>query len=391
MASLRIPSLVVLSALVLSSGGFAGELATTGRVNEPALEAAIPACQTELATRLKALKVPGLSVGIIKNGHLVCASGAGLANIEQKKAVRRDTVFAWASVSKTATAIAAMILYDRGKFRLDDDIDKFLAFHVRNPNCPSEPITFRQLLTHSSSIVDSKDIYDASYTKGDSPVALGDFVRGYVTPNSDYYDTDNFAEKCPGQVSRYSNVGVGLLGYLVEQISGTPFDKFVKEEIFGPLGMKDASFRLAGLDLNNVAMPHRGQVPLGHIGFPTYPDGLLRASVPSMARLLIMMANGGRYGDRRILKESSVKEMLRIQDTKLDRDQGLIWYRGYKNLYGHNGSDPGTASLMFYDPKNTDGVLIVANGEWSRAHGKSEADRLLADLMSEARRPHTQY
>jgi hypothetical protein len=110
-----------------------------------------------------------------------------------------------------------------------------------------------------------------------------------------------------------------------------------------------------------------------------------------MARLLIMMANGGRYGDRRILKESSVKEMLRIQDTKLDRDQGLIWYRGYKNLYGHNGSDPGTASLMFYDPKNTDGVLIVANGEWSRAHGKSEADRLLADLMSEARRPHTQY
>jgi CubicO group peptidase (beta-lactamase class C family) len=212
-----------------------------------------------------------------------------------------------------------------------------------------------------------------------------------VTPNSDYYDTDNFAEKCPGQVSRYSNVGVGLLGYLVEQISGTPFDKFVKEEIFGPLGMKDASFRLAGLDLNNVAMPHRGQVPLGHIGFPTYPDGLLRASVPSMARLLIMMANGGRYGDRRILKESSVKEMLRIQDTKLDRDQGLIWYRGYKNLYGHNGSDPGTASLMFYDPKNTDGVLIVANGDWSGAHGASpEADRLLADLMSEPRRPYTQ-
>jgi CubicO group peptidase (beta-lactamase class C family) len=138
-------------------------------------------------------------------------------------------------------------------------------------------------------------------------------------------------------------------------------------------------------------MPYRGRVPLGHVGFPTYPDGLLRASVPSMARLLSMMANSGRYGNRRILKESTVQEMLRIQDSKLDKDQGLIWYRKYKNLYGHNGSDPGTASLMFYDPKNTEGVLIVANGEWSRAHGRSEADRLLADLMSEARRPYTQY
>ncbi len=384
MALLRVPSLVVLAALVLSSGGFAGELTATRRTDE----APIPACRTELASRLKALNVPGLAVGTVKNGRLVCASGAGLANVEQKKPVSRDTVFAWASVSKTATAIAAMILYDRGKFRLDDDIDKFLAFQVRNPNCPAKPITFRQLLTHSSSIVDNENIYDASYTKGDSPVALGDFVRGYVTPESDYYDRNNFAGECPGEVSHYSNVGVGLLAYLVERISGTPFDKFSKEQLFSPLGMKDASFRLADLDLNNVAMPHRGQVPLGHVGFPTYPDGLLRASVPSMARLLIMMANGGRYGDRRILKESSVKEMLRIQDSKLDRNQGLIWYREYKNLYGHNGSDPGTASLMFYDPKNTDGVLIVANGDWSGAHNESpEADRLLADLMSEPRRP----
>jgi len=391
MALLRIPSLVVLAALVLSSAGFAGELTAAERTEVPTLEAAIPACKTELATRLKALNVPGLSVGIIKNGRLACASGAGLANIEQNKAVSHDTVFAWASVSKTATAIAAMVLYDRGKFQLDDDINKFLPFEARNPNCPAKPITFRQLLTHSSSIVDSKSIYDASYTKGDSPVPLGDFVRGYVTPDSEYYDTDNFLDECPGEVSRYSNVAVGLLGYLVECISGTPFDKFVREEILGPLGMKDASFRLADLDLNKVAMPYRRHVPLGHVGFPTYPDGLLRTSVPSMARLLSMMANGGRYGNRRILKESTVQEMLRIQDAKLDKDQGLIWYRKYKNLYGHNGSDPGTASLMFYDPKSAEGALIVANGEWSRAHGKSEVDRLLTDLMSEARRPHTQY
>src|SRR5262249_13204520 len=160
------------------------------------------------------------------------------------------------------------------------------------------------------------------------------------TPGSDYYDEDNFSGKCPGQTSRYSNVAVGLLGYLVETISGTPFDKFAKEHIFNPLGMHDASFRLADFDLDNVAMPYRRGVALGHVGFPTYPDGLLRASVPSMARLLTMMANGGQYGGRRLLQDSSVREMLRIQDSKLDKNQGLIWYRDYRNLYGHNGSDP---------------------------------------------------
>lgn len=378
-------SLVVVSALVFfSRAGFAGEIATAEPNDEPSIEAPVVACKTDLTTWLESLGVPGLSVGIVKNGRLVCASAAGLANIEQNKPVSRDTVFAWASVSKTVTAIAAMILYDKHKFQLDDDINKFLPFDVRNPNCPAKSITFRQLLTHSSSIVDNKEIYYASYTEGDSPVALGDFVRGYVTPGGDYYDRNNFTGRCPGQVSRYSNVAVGLLGYLVERISGTPFDTFAKDHIFKPLGMSDASFRLADLDLDKVATPYRGRRPLGHVGFPTYPDGLLRASVPSMARPLSMMAKGGQYGGRRILKTSSVQEMLRIQNPKLDKNQGLIWYRDYNNLYGHNGSDPGTASLMFYDPRTADGVLIVANGHWK----SSEVDRLLADLISEARQPN---
>src|SRR5689334_19661494 len=99
MALLRIASLVVFATLVLSSGAFAQELTaqqltTTERTDEPALEAAVPACKTELASRLRALNVPGLSVGIIKNGRLACASSAGMANIEQKKSVSPDTVFA---------------------------------------------------------------------------------------------------------------------------------------------------------------------------------------------------------------------------------------------------------------------------------------------------------
>src|SRR5690349_3250215 len=178
----------------------------------------VPACTTDVAGALAGLRVPGVSAAIVKHGAVACTAVAGDARIETGEPVAPDTIFAWASVSKTVTATAAMILHDEGRFELDDDINGYLPFPVANPNCPGTPITFRQLLTHTSSILDNLDIYDASYTIGDSPIALGDFVRGYVTPGGGYYDHDwNFADECPGTIDDYSNVAIGLLGYLVEQ------------------------------------------------------------------------------------------------------------------------------------------------------------------------------
>jgi CubicO group peptidase (beta-lactamase class C family) len=299
-------------------------------------------------------------------------------------------------VSKTVTANAAMMLYDEGRFGLDDNIDDYLPFSVENPNCAGTPITFRQLLTHTSSILDNIPIYEASYTIGDSPIALGDFVRGYVEPGGAYYDADeNFADECPGTIDDYSNVAIGLLGYLVEQIAGQPFDQFCRDRIFAPLGMTDTSFRLADLDEAKVAMPYDRTsghfVAHGHSGFPTYPDGLLRTSVPHLARFLAMNADLGDLGGTRILTESTAREMRRIQVPDLDDTQGLIWFYDdfgtHLDLLGHDGDDPGTSSLMFYDPTTGDGALLVANGYWYDADDDSpEADAVLTALFDEAGR-----
>jgi CubicO group peptidase (beta-lactamase class C family) len=354
----------------------------------------VPPCATNVSEELNRLDVPGLSAVIVKNGRVACTAVAGMANIEKNRPVEPDTVFAWASVSKTVTATAVMKLVENGAFKLGDDINAYLPFPVKIPACPKKPITFLHLLTHTSSIVESEyeGVYADLYVKGDSPVALGDFLKDYLVPSGTYYDSENnFKKACPGTVSSYSNVGVGLLGYLVEVVAGTPFEIFSRDHIFAPLGMNETAWRLSDLDPEHVAMPYSGDQssrfkPLGHLGFPTFPDGLLRTSAPQLARFLLMFMQFGELDGTRILSHESVTRMRHVYFPNLDDTQGLIWFYDSfgprKRVIGHDGSDPGTSSMMYFDPEDGAGVLLVANGSWER----DRAETLMEKLFKEADR-----
>ena len=207
----------------------------------------LPACKTDLATELDKLELPGLAAAIVKNGQIVCASASGFANIAEDRPVTPDTLFLVASISKTVTATALMQLYEQGKFKLDDDINDYLAFDVRIPDAPDAPITFRQLLTHTSSIQDSS-FFNDFLTKGmDSPITLAELLQGYLTPDGAYYDAnDNFQSEAPGEVYEYTNMNFVLIGYLVEVMSGVPFDKYCRDNIFAPLGMEKRYMAVGG-------------------------------------------------------------------------------------------------------------------------------------------------
>ena len=212
-----------------------------------------------------------------------------------------------------------------------------------------------------------------------------------IVPGGDYDDADrNFKTDCPGEVNVYSNIAVGLLGHVVEEVSGTSFEEFCRQRISTPLEMDQTSFRLADLDVDGVAMRYDGRDtfrPHGHNGFPTISDGHLRTSVPHLARFLVMFAELGVYRGQRLLSEATASEMRRVQIPDLDDTQALIWYYDdygdRSDLLGHDGDDPGTASLMFFDPETGDGALLVANGIWVQA----EANALLGTLFAEAASP----
>jgi CubicO group peptidase (beta-lactamase class C family) len=325
-----------------------------------------------ILARMQTAHFPGLAAAIVKDNQLLWSKGYGWAHIGDGVPVTADTVFMLASVSKTVTAVAVMQLVEDGLIDLDADVNDYLPFQVRTPQYPNTPITTRMLLTHTAAIEDNWDVMLDLYVPGDSPIPLGTFLAEYYVPGGEYYHgLKNFYADEPGTAYHYANVAVALAGYLAEVVSGTSFENHCQQGIFGPLGMDETAWRLAGLNVNNVAMPYRhtggGQYEAyGHYGYPDIPDGALRTSVNQLARFLIAFINFGTYQDTSILTPSSVAEMPAEQIPDIAAGQGLIWYREERNddlLMGHNGGDYGVATQMFFRLNDGVGTILLANGE----------------------------
>jgi CubicO group peptidase (beta-lactamase class C family) len=333
--------------------------------------------------KMKTANVPGLSVAVVGGGRIKWAKAYGVANISENKPVTTDTVFMVASVSKAITAVALMQLIEdpTNGLSLDQDVSAKLPFTVRNPHFPSTPITYRMLLTHTSSLIDS-DAYWATgepRRQGDSPIALVDFARSYVARS------DSWANGAPSTAYEYSNTGASLTGLLVETISKKDLQTYAKTNIFDRLGMKESSFFLRGLDVSHIAMPYDG-TPLsavGHYGYPDYPDGQLRTSAPQLARFLLMFAQNGACGQR-VLQAETVATMKAVQLPQVDSLQALIWYYDTKagtKVLGHRGADAGVSSDMFFDPATASGYVLLSNGSTNTSG--STAAQAAMDAMNE--------
>ncbi len=345
--------------------------------------------------RMKAGRLPGLSAAIVSGGSVGWTRGYGLANVWRGQRVRPDTPFMLASISKTVICTAVMQAVEDGLFALDDDINDLLAFPVRLPARPHMPITIRHLLTHTSGILDRWAVWDDLYSKGDSRVPLGAFLRDYLVRGRRYYRRANFARRDPGSKYAYSNVGAALAAYVVEVASGTGFDRWCDERIFGPLGMARTGWHLADLPAAEVAMPYHWSraddrfEAIGQYGYPDYPDGALRATARSVATHLGMMMHGGRWHGARVLDAASVGESLRPQLAGITPGQGLIWYRFRlrgRELWGHNGGDSGVATEAFFDPREGVGVVVLANGDWRRSATSWPLQQIMMRLFDEAPR-----
>lgn len=332
---------------------------------------------TAIIQDMQSAKVPGAAVLFIRDGQIESAKGYGLADPETGRAVTPDTLFTIASISKTMTATALMTLYEQGKFELDDDINEYLPFEVRNPNFPDIPITFRMLLTHTSSIRDS-DVYNEYYTLEqtpvlpDSPIALGEYLNDYSSPNGNLYNAkDNFLEEVPGTKYEYSNTGYGLVGYLTERISGMPFDEYCEHAVFEPLGMENTAWYFKDVDLDLMAVPYgynnllRQPKRYGFYGYPTYPDGALKTSVNEFARFLVVFIKEGQTLEGEVfLQPKTVKEMLtphKFPGMAEGESVGLAWHFDGSD-YNHSGGDPGIGTIAYFNPDTDQGGIFFSNG-----------------------------
>ncbi|MEO1715276.1 MAG: serine hydrolase, partial [Bacteroidota bacterium] len=228
----------------------------------------------------------------------------------------------------------------------------------------------------TASIRDNFGAMENYYAFGDPVLSLGEVMTRYFTVNGeDYNPNQNFYSAEPGTEYRYTNMGIALLGYLVEVISGTPFSDHTIQQQFEPLCMPDTRWYLSELDTNQIARPYATQgssyQPIDHYSFADYPNGLLRSSVLDLAQWMVTYLEEGQLGNTEMLSPATIQSMWSPQIPTIEPSQGLVWYQeelfldngGSAFLWGHNGGEAGTSTDVYFDPDNDLALAILANGE----------------------------
>lgn len=351
-----------------------------------------------LNSQLQTSGIPGMAIGIARHGRVIFQRGYGLADLANHRRVTTDTMFHLASVTKTVTATAVMMLAGAGKIDLDAPANRYLDFQVVNPAHPEAAITVRHLLMHLSSISD-ETYYKVDFrTRGrDSSQELGTFLRSYLVSGGEHFtETGSFSSTAPGGGYDYCNVGYGLLGYLAGRVAGEDLRTFTQRRLFAPLGMRHISWTIAGGAASLRATPYEVVkdllVPVEPVGFPDWPTGMLRASIAGFMPFVAASANGGAASRARILAAPAQAEMLAMRvppglPTWLT-GQGLGWAAsrvGTTPQINHWGGDPGVFTAVYLDPATTAGVAIFTNmsaTSASRTAIKVIAERLLTATQS---------
>jgi CubicO group peptidase (beta-lactamase class C family) len=263
-------------------------------------------------------------------------------------------------------------------------------------------ITARMLLTHTSSVRDRVGLWGSvshptpvtGYTAGDSPLALGDVLGGYLVPGGAYFiDGRCYNTYPPGSTYQYSNIGADVAAYLVESVSGTPFGQYCLDNLLTPLGMTRSGYHLADISTSDLAVPYRCDIhtreftAFPQYGYGDFPCGCMRTSANALSIWLRCFMNRGTLDGTRILHAATVKEIMRPQLRGTEWGQGLIWYRVREAgnlLIGHNGGDYGVTTNMYFAPDRDVGVITLTNryiGGWPAWYAFLDIQDRLLDLV----------
>jgi len=324
----------------------------------------------EIQDIIKKLDVVGLSVAVVKKGELIFTKSYGLKNIENNIPLDNEAIFRIASISKSFSATAIMQLVEAKKLKLDDDFSDLVGFKVRNPKFPNKVITLKMILSHTSSINDSKGYFNLDVINPDKST---DWEKCY----------NNYE---PGEGYQYCNLNFNMVGAIIEKLSGERFDNYIQTHILKPLqlyggynvseldstrfatlyeyGTKDKTFTAA----TAAYAPRREEIKSYILGYTTpifSPTGGMKISASALAKYMTMHMYYGKYRDVKIISKKHAK----LMQTKISDEEGYgLALREIDDLIpeklmiGHTGSAYGLYSAMFFDPKEKFGIVVITNG-----------------------------
>ncbi|MEI4623770.1 serine hydrolase [Bacillus pfraonensis] len=312
---------------------------------------------------MKKHNVNGSSFVVVHDGKVVVNKGYGYADKEKKIPVTKDTVFQIASVSKTFTALAVMQQVDKGKLKLDQDVQKYLG-GLKIPNQTGKPLTLFDMLTYTSG-VDFPDL----------PTITGPKYVHNSIPMKEFFSKHMpTVVRPPGEVYTYDNVSFALAGLAVENVTNTPFSKYMEKNIFKPLDMKSTSMSFTSDLLERMATPYGptgDPIPTSGHGLMDAPQGGILSTAEDMSKYMIMQLQKGKFKDKEIISKKSMDMMHAYQvfDDKtipvatIGFETPFNKFANGQHVVIKGGSMPGHQSLMILVPEQKTAFFMSYNND----------------------------
>jgi CubicO group peptidase (beta-lactamase class C family) len=329
-----------------------------------------------LPLQLERSDIAGASVLVMQNGNVLLEKGYGFADVKARKPVDPSTtIFRLASISKLFTWVSVMQLEEQGKLDLDTDVNRYLDFQIRPAF--SKPVTLRNLMTHTGGFEETID-----------NIIVIDPKKA-VTLRDELVNNQPMRLFPPGEVPAYSNYGVGLASYIVQRASGEPFEQYVQDHIFAPLGMTHSSFyqplpkALAGQDSQGYR-ENTTHAPIGFEMLNPVGAGGLSSTATDMGRFGQALLGGGELDGQRILKPETLAQMWTPQFRASDQLPPICmgFYQDWRNnlrWIGHEGDLIAFHSLFFVEPTQK----IVLFVSYNSANGGNQPRPEIIDFFSD--------
>ncbi len=346
--------------------------------------------EPEIKSAMEAGNIPSCTVALTSGDRIVWQQAYGYSNVWSRTPAKKDSVYLIGSTFKAMSTIALLQLMEQGKFKLDDSVSTHLGEIKIQGEDSNHPVTFRHLLTHTSGM----------------PADFGPFpLWGDANPPElrDYLKSSLKVTAPPLQKEVYSNMAFSLIAYLVEKMSGKPFKQYVRENIFTPLEMRDTEFNPRPDMEERLATPYvvdektGEQKATARLRAQVWPAGLVYGTIHDQANWLIANLNGGEFEGKRLISESTHKQMLTKQYPQFPGPVenlwgskaagfGLTWWvdeRGGDVYFAHSGSVPGYTAFLLGNRTRKLGFAILTNGNRAHPHLIKLADKAMELLKAQ--------
>jgi CubicO group peptidase (beta-lactamase class C family) len=352
-------------------------LFTTGSSATPSIDIdrLIAQLEPEIERMMIAGKIPSATVALVHEDRIIWTGAFGYSNLWSHTPAVPNTVYLIGSTFKTMSMFALLRQMEEGKFKLDDRVNNYLDdFKIQGQNFRKH-VTFRHLLTHVSGLP-------------------GDFgahaVWGNTVPLSlkDYLSKSLKLRNQPMTKVVYSNVAYTLIAYLIEKFSKVSYRKYIQENIFDPLEMKDTAFAPRPDMEERLAIPYvvdektGSLVPTIRLKANVWPAGIVYGTVTNQAHWLIANLNRGVFKKHRLISEDTFKQVMRRQYDEFNgpvsagwlnasTGYGLTWWiskRKGDTYFAHSGSVPGFTAFIVGNLDEKTGFAILTNGNKSHKY-----------------------